>query len=213
MGDSRSSWYKPGDRSLNSNWSYLSLVCSEGREAVVLILHYQTKACFFRSSVILGRNSFLYSKWDFRIHQRIHHNILADFVTFLVSSPIDKLSGRLRKLQLIRNTPKCDFCCFSIAWWLNMDGLQFINGVLLVLLISALLAKGKLIINILSASNRIKGDLSLSRPLTAIRTSQRKKEKNTLRRLFIKEYIRGIMELLSFRLIYHNAIMLNIEYL
>lgn len=83
-----------------------------------------------------------------------------------------------------------------------MDGLQFINGVLLVLLISALLAKGKLIINILSASNRIKGDLS-----------QRKKEKNTLRRLFIKEYIRGIMELLSFRLIYHNAIMLNIEYL
>lgn len=94
-----------------------------------------------------------------------------------------------------------------------MDGLQFINGVLLVLLISALLAKGKLIINILSASNRIKGDLSLSRPLTSIRTSQRKKEKNTLRRLFIKEYIRGIMELLSFRLIYHNAIMLNIEYL
>lgn len=138
---------------------------------------------------------------------------LCTLCTFLVSSPIDKLSGRLRKLQLIRNTPKCDFCCFSIAWWLNMDGLQFINGVLLVLLISALLAKGKLIINILSASNRIKGDLSLSRPLTAIRTSQRKKEKNTLKRLFIKEYIRGIMELLSFRLIYHNAIMLNIEYL
>lgn len=81
---------------------------------------------------------------------------LCTLCTFLVSSPIDKLSGRLRKLQLIRNTPKCDFCCFSIAWWLNMDGLQFINGVLLVLLISALLAKGKLIINILSASNGIK---------------------------------------------------------
>lgn len=38
-----------GDRSLNSNWSYLSLVYSEGRESVVLILHYQTKACFFFS--------------------------------------------------------------------------------------------------------------------------------------------------------------------
>lgn len=183
----------------------------------MLIPHYQTKACFFRSSVILGRNSFLYSKWDFRIHQRIHHNILADFVYSLYISCIISYWQTLWTIKEAstdyRNTPKCDFCCFSIAWWLNMDGLQFINGVLLVLLISALLAKGKLIINILSASNRIKGDLSLSRPLTAIRTSQRKKEKNTLRRLFIKEYIRGIMELLSFRLIYHNAIMLNIEYL
>lgn len=93
-----------------------------------------------------------------------------------------------------------------------MDGLQFINGILLVLLISTFLAKGKLIINLLSASNRIKGDLSLARLHAAIRTSQRKK-KNTLRRLFIKEYIHGIMILLSFRLLYHNAITLNIEYL
>lgn len=56
-----------------------------------------------------------------------------------------------------------------------MDGLQFINGILLVLLISTLLAKGKLIINLLSASNRIKGDLSLARLHAAVRTSQRKK--------------------------------------
>lgn len=60
-----------------------------------------------------------------------------------------------------------------------MDGLQFINGILLVLLISTFLAKGKLIINLLSASNRIKGDLSLARLYAAIRTSQRKKKEHS----------------------------------
>lgn len=165
-----------GDRSLNSNWSYLSLVYSEGQEAVVLI---QKRVFFFALPWYRTVIHFYIQDGIFEFTNAFIIIFSLAFVYFLYIFVWSPLWQNLWTIKVAWNwlgTPQnVIFCCYSFDRWINMDGLQFINGILLVLLISTFLAKGKLIINLLSASNRIKGDLSLARLHAAIRTSQRKK--------------------------------------